>query len=122
MSTDRRFVILEHDHPSVHWDFMLEADGVLRTWRLPAPPGAVPQAGEMPAEEIADHRLAYLDYEGPVSGERGSVKRVDRGNYHVVAAAENMVHVTLWGTVVVGEVVLKRRDGTAWTATWRFCD
>ena len=29
-----RFVILTHDHPFLHWDLMLEADGVLRTWRL----------------------------------------------------------------------------------------
>ena len=34
-----RFVILEHDHPVVHWDLMLEAGEALRTWRLAAPPG-----------------------------------------------------------------------------------
>src|SRR5205807_395991 len=33
-----RFVILEHDHPELHWDLMLEAGPVLRTWRLAAPP------------------------------------------------------------------------------------
>jgi hypothetical protein len=74
-----RFVILEHDHPQLHWDFMLEEDGVLLTWRLPAPPPF--SRGVMRAERIGDHRLAYLDYEGPVSGDRGAVKRWDRGNY-----------------------------------------
>src|SRR5262249_60769057 len=33
-----RYVVLEHDHPGLHWDFMLEAGAVLRTWRLSAPP------------------------------------------------------------------------------------
>ena len=26
-----RFVILEHDYPELHWDFMLEAGAVLKT-------------------------------------------------------------------------------------------
>ena len=38
---------------------------------------------EMDAEVLPDHRLAYLDYEGPISGDRGSVTRWDRGTYDV---------------------------------------
>ena len=65
-----RFVILRHELPDprrrgVHWDFMLEHAGVLRTWALaeePAPNKPIS------AEALADHRLAYLNYEGPVSG------------------------------------------------------
>jgi hypothetical protein len=75
-----RFVLLEHDHPSVHWDLMLEEGDSLRTWRLPAPHFGVEP---MNAEPLAPHRLAYLDYEGPVSGGRGSVKRVDAGTYRL---------------------------------------
>ena len=33
-----RFVILEHDHPHLHWDLMLEADGSLHAWRLACVP------------------------------------------------------------------------------------
>ncbi|MFO0864423.1 MAG: DNA polymerase ligase N-terminal domain-containing protein [Gemmataceae bacterium] len=73
-----RFVLLEHDHPTLHWDLMLEEGDSLRTWRLPSPRfGGEP----MEATSLAPHRLAYLDYEGPVSGGRGSVKRVDAGTY-----------------------------------------
>lgn len=73
-----RFVILEHDWPKQHWDLMLEADGVLRTWRLAAPlvPGQ-----DIDAEPIGDHRLHYLEYEGPISGNRGSVVRWDQGAF-----------------------------------------
>jgi hypothetical protein len=73
-----RFVILEHDHPERHWDFMLEVDGVLRTWKLSAPPRV---DEPMPATASFDHRLMYLDYEGPVSGNRGSVVIWDRGTF-----------------------------------------
>ena len=67
-----RFVVLAHDWPSPHWDFLAESGGVLRAWRLLAEPAA---GAEVPAEPNADHRLAYLDYEGPVSGGRGRVAR-----------------------------------------------
>ena len=34
----QQFVILRHDFPELHWDLMLEEEGVLKTWRLNAPP------------------------------------------------------------------------------------
>src|SRR5437764_266524 len=73
-----RYVILEHDHPRRHWDLMLEAGGALCTWRLEAWPR---DGVQIRAELIGDHRLAYLDYEGPVSGNRGRVERRDEGTY-----------------------------------------
>lgn len=75
-----RYVILTHDHPFLHWDFMLEGDGVLRTWRLLEEPVA---GRTVRAEALPDHRDAYLDYEGPVSGGRGSVVQWDHGTYDV---------------------------------------
>ena len=68
-----RYVILEHDHPFLHWDLMLEAGDALRTWRLLAPPSA---AEPVPAQDLARHRKHYLDYEGPVSGNRYSIRVV----------------------------------------------
>jgi hypothetical protein len=73
-----RYVILEHDHPRRHWDLMLEVGEALRTWRLEG----WPENGvQIRAEPIGDHRIAYLDYEGPVSGNRGRVQRRDEGTY-----------------------------------------
>lgn len=73
-----RFVVLRHDHPFLHWDFLLEHGDTAATWRLLAEPVAgVP----IPCERIADHRLHYLNYEGPVSGGRGAVMRVAAGFY-----------------------------------------
>lgn len=73
-----RFAVLEHDHPQRHWDLLLEHGPACRTWRLSAPPG---EAIDIPAEAIADHRLIYLDYEGPVSGNRGQVTQFDAGTF-----------------------------------------
>ena len=73
-----RFAVLQHDRPVLHWDFLLEHEGVLLTWRLSAPP----QAGAaVDGEKSFDHRLVYLDHEGPVGGGRGSVTRWDGGTF-----------------------------------------
>src|SRR5207253_10100415 len=76
-----RFVILEHDHPELHWDLMLEVGDVLWTWRLCGDPETVGEA--IPAQRIGEHRLLYLDYEGPVRGGRGTVRRWDAGTYEM---------------------------------------
>lgn len=77
-----RYVILEHDHPTLHWDFFFEEFTSLRGWRLDAPPEAGQHVGATPGK---DHRLMYLDYEGPVSGDRGNVVQWDRGEYKVMS-------------------------------------
>ncbi|MCA8991406.1 MAG: hypothetical protein KDA69_04550 [Planctomycetaceae bacterium] len=75
-----QFVILEHDWPELHYDFMLEHEGVLLTWRLQSLP-RLDEACELTAEQIFDHRPHYLTYEGPVSGDRGTVKRRMHGRF-----------------------------------------
>jgi len=71
-----RFVVLEHDHPNLHWDLMLEQADGLRTWRL----AEFPTVGRTVGAELTFvHRSVYLEYEGPVSGDRGTVKRVLSG-------------------------------------------
>jgi hypothetical protein len=101
-----RFVILRHENPQgVHFDFMLESGGALKTWTLAQPP----QAGaEIPCETLPDHRLAYLDYEGPISGGRGSVTRWDRGIFTIQRQSEAECVVKLAGEKVAGTVTLLR--------------
>jgi hypothetical protein len=101
-----RFAILRHDSPrGTHWDFLLEMGPALRTWALPQPPG---HGAEMICEALPDHRLAYLDYEGPVSGERGSVARWDRGTYEVCRQDDRELVVELYGEKLSGQAVLTR--------------
>lgn len=110
-----RFVVLEHDHPCLHWDLMLENQGVLRTWRLPAPPRDEPAA----ATALGDHRLMYLDYEGPVSGDRGVVRRWDTGECVVLELSDEVCRARLLGANWRGEVELRRGAGDQWTVAWR---
>ena len=76
-----RFVLLEHNWNGVHWDLMLEAGEVLRTWAIDAP---IVSGRDLPARALGDHRKIYLDYEGQISGNRGNVRRVDAGTYRAL--------------------------------------
>ena len=105
-----RFVILTHDWPAPHWDFLVEAGSVLRAWRLLAEPQ--PDT-DIVAEPNFDHRLLYLDYEGPLSGDRGSVARWDAGACEWVADEADRVEVEVRGSKFTGRAVI-RRDGGAW--------
>jgi hypothetical protein len=109
-----RFVVLEHDQPELHWDLMLEGDGVLRTWRL----GAPPEPGKtVRATPSFDHRLVYLDYEGPISGGRGCVRRWDRGTFscEVDTNARLVVHAA--GERLRGRIVLMKTTAEMWMLT-----
>jgi hypothetical protein len=109
-----RYVILQHETAGgVHFDFMLEMGGVLKTWSLSQPPL---QGVEIDAEALPDHRLAYLDYEGPISGDRGSVTRWDRGTYEVECQSDTELIVQLKGEKLVGKAKLmqNREIKTDW--------
>lgn len=80
-----RYVVLRHEtslpswfDSNVHWDFMLEMDGRLRTWAIERWP-----LGHVPVRciPLADHRLAYREYEGEISGGRGVVTRAAQGDF-----------------------------------------
>jgi DNA polymerase ligase (LigD)-like protein len=114
-----RFVILEHHWNGVHWDLMLEVEGRLRTWALDAP---IEMKVDVPARALPDHRMDYLDYEGEVSGGRGTVRRWDRGEYEVLEWAPERVRVKLMGAQLVGDAELLRlcRDEDESPVEWVF--
>src|SRR5436305_9917778 len=99
-----RFVILEHSHRGTHWDFMLEAGAVLRTWALDRPPDS---PGPIAARRSFDHRAMYLDYEGPIGGDRGEVRRWDAGTYRMIEDSAGAVEVELRGGRLGGRVRLE---------------
>ncbi len=82
-----------------HWDLMLEFGGVLLTWELPTLAfESLPASFErLNIRRLADHRLAYLSYEGPVSNDRGEVQRIDAGRFEVLEASEIWVRVRAIG-------------------------
>jgi hypothetical protein len=111
-----RFVILEHDHPMLHWDLMLEAESILRTWRLAAAPC---HRQAIAATALSDHRLLYLDYEGPISGGRGRVIRWDHGTFTGQVQAQEPILMHLQGERLCGTLRLEQIEGDVWRA--EFC-
>lgn len=111
-----RFVILRHELPpgggrASHFDLMIERGAALRTWALDSfPDGKSPVA----AEELADHRLDYLSYEGPVSGDRGQVIRADEGTCELLAAGDDAWSVEFQGLLLRGRWELARESGNRW--------
>lgn len=109
----RRFVILRHELPAgssraSHWDLMLEDGPALRTWAL----AELPRDGrQVDAEPLPDHRKVYLDYEGPVSGNRGTVRRWDWGTYEALPASGRGVRLRLVGNRLQGEMRLDPASG-----------
>ncbi|HTW94488.1 MAG TPA: hypothetical protein VMD30_06835 [Tepidisphaeraceae bacterium] len=77
-----RYVILRHEGwGETHFDLMFETSpgSPLATWRSPTwPPADVNLLTRLP-----DHRREYLDYEGPVSNNRGIVHRVEQGHCQI---------------------------------------
>lgn len=128
-----RFVLLRHiGSPASslvsHWDLMLECDGALATWRLDwlpqswvaafgvhdSTPSPLAAGESAHAVQLAPHRLAYLDYEGPLSGDRGSVSRWDDGRYDATHRNDDAWAFTLSGRILRVQVQLKRRAGACW--------
>ena len=105
-----RFVVLRHESPrGLHWDLMLESGEVLKTWALPAPPAS---SKPLIVEALSDHRRAYLDYEGPISGDRGEVARWDSGSYRLERQSETQWVVQLKGEHIAGLATLDRLSET----------
>jgi DNA polymerase ligase (LigD)-like protein len=111
-----RYVILKHTYQGVHFDVMLEVDGKLRTWRLASPPAS---GQPVAAEASFDHRLLYLDYEGPLSGDRGVVCRWDAGTYGGEARGVDLVAVDLAGDKLRGRLELRLIEDQKWQCAFR---
>ncbi|UCG31870.1 MAG: hypothetical protein JSU68_09405 [Phycisphaerales bacterium] len=106
----RQFVIQHHQLPDgEHWDLMIEAGDVLWTWQLGRPPQALGR-DPVPALRIGDHRKAYLTYEGPISGDRGTVRIAERGTCRVLEETKPLLRLELQGRKVTGRFELRRQD------------
>lgn len=116
-----RFVILLHEMPQrdgrgTHWDFMLEEDESLAVWAIEAEPDRIEM--EIPCLQLPPHRKHYLDYEGPVSKNRGNVTRFDAGTFSWIERSDSRVVVLVDGEKLVGEIEFTRHSddaGDAWT-------
>jgi DNA ligase D-like protein (predicted 3'-phosphoesterase) len=128
-----RFVIQKHDASSLHYDFRLEAGGVLKSWAVPKGPSTDPRDKRL-AMPTEDHPLSYGDFEGVIpEGEYGAGPVIvwDTGTYRnlteegeteiPVEEAVDRGHVKVWleGTKLRGGWALRRTAiGRSARAKW----
>mgnify|MGYP001040114413 CR=1 FL=1 len=127
------FVIQKHEASTLHYDFRIEVDGVLKSWAVPKGPSTDPSVKRL-AVPTEDHPLAYADFEGVIpEGEYGggTVMIWDRGPYRNLKISEDGAvektvaqqvddgHGTIWleGQKIRGGYALIR-TGTGRKARW----
>jgi hypothetical protein len=121
-----RYVILWHhrtagqpagDWRGDHYDWMFEVQGELLTWATEQWPSSQ-QAISVAARLLAPHRLMYLDYEGDVSGDRGSVQRVASGQHQLHRCEDDRYEFSIQGDRTGTLLIYRTRPGSSsdgWT-------
>jgi DNA ligase D-like protein (predicted 3'-phosphoesterase) len=114
------FTIQLHAATTLHYDFRLEVDGVLKSWAVPKGPSTEPSEKRL-AVEVPDHDLDYAGFEGRIGGGygKGAVIVWDRGTYRPLTEGDfgtalDSGHASFWldGEKLHGGWTLRRtRDG-----------
>jgi hypothetical protein len=104
-------VLLLHECPdgTRHVDWMLACDDSahrpLITFRAAGRIDELAEGASLPLERLGDHRPLYLEYEGEISGGRGTVRRLARGQFLALQPGNGSGGQTLevrWGGAAGG--------------------
>jgi bifunctional non-homologous end joining protein LigD len=123
MGVERLFVVQKHRASALHYDFRLEAGGVLVSWAVPKGPSLDPKVKRL-AMQVEDHPLDYARFEGVIpEGEYGggTVMVWDIGTYRLEddqtfdeAIRKGRTVFTLNGKKLKGGWILVRTRGRQW--------
>ena len=117
------FVVQKHRATQLHYDFRLEADGVLKSWAVPKGPSMDPAVKRL-AMQVEDHPVDYANFEGVIpEGEYGggTVMVWDSGIYAPEnnesvskALARGELKFAVLGKKLKGSFVLVRTRDRQW--------
>ena len=122
-----RFVVQRHRASSLHYDFRLEAGGVLLSWAVPKGPTLDASARRL-AVHVEDHPLDYFDFEGVIpDGEYGGGDVIvwDWGSWELAEASDPLeaveagdLHFDVHGEKLSGRFALVRRGPAGAHEQW----
>lgn len=122
-SSESIFVVQKHDSERLHYDFRLEAGGVLKSWAIPKGPSKNPSDKRL-AVETEDHPIGYADFEGIIPNGQygaGAVIVWDRGPYRNLTQKDgkefSITDALKDGHVVIWLYGKKLKGGYAFTRT-----
>ena len=120
------FVLQKHQASTLHYDFRIEVEGVLKSWAVPKGPSTDPSVKRL-AIPTEDHPLGYADFEGVIPEDEyggGTVMVWDRGTYRNLKDEDGEEkrsvpyqlddgHITIWleGEKISGGYALIRTGG-----------
>lgn len=109
-----RFAVLRHEGVAEpHFDLLFEIfpGSVLAAWRSACWPIDSP----IPLTRLDDHRRIYLDYQGPISGNRGWVRRVAAGTCRLRQSPSQWL-VEFVGSPALSDLILSQAEAASWQA------
>lgn len=123
--TPKRFVILHHQVAAGfgrtaqdHFDWMFQTGPTLTTFATPIR-SDMQTPFEVACSRLPDHRIAYLDFEGPIPDrgdqcDRGSVRRIAQGTFTEMENTPNCFSATLAIDSMNANVDFRQADESQW--------